>query len=214
MTQQIINNIKLKRKSYYFPGISGRNKEEIIQNMQKDLQNMIEVESLLTWQQLTPTSSNILIVNQTDKIIEEANNGKLFEGKGNGAVFLYFFSDEIKNHRIYDQWNEYLQNTRLLKFSEKMSPSSAKNGIICKFVSNVISALLMLVIIVFIVISKKIFSLKIDKIFYGTAIVIAILEFINSFWHPISLKIIIKKFKSSLCNNCERLVRALKKNKK
>lgn len=209
--KEVIVNIKLKRRSYYFPGLTWEENREIIKRIKKGLKNVKVIGSFKAWELLNPCSSDNIIIKNTERIVIEAGSGKVFEGKGNGAAFLYFFNDEIKGERLYEEWNEYLQNNYLLKFVKRPIEPPKKYKF-CKALSTIFSFCLTITFLAVIAVLKFVFSFKLNldwqiPIFFSAVS----LDIINFYWSPRFVKRLIKKFQDSLFDRCNRLITISKK---
>ncbi len=205
--QEIINNVKLKRRSYYFPGLAGKDTEKLAKSLKVGLGNVKIVDSLKSWESISPTPADKILVENTFEIVREAGDGNVFKDKDGGAVFLFFFDNESIDYPLYDGWNEYLQNTRLLKHFPERRRLQIPSFAMCKLFSKVFSLFLSILVVVIFIISGKLFN--VSPFIYGSISLAALILTIVYFFLGTGALRTIKKIESMICSGCDKGIRRL-----
>jgi len=147
MIEQLLSDI-YKKKSHYCIDFSPNDQEEIIKSLKAKLPGVRMISSYREWRNSRITNTDMVIVGNTYKIIEDAKNGRLFEkALKSGTVFLFFLNDKINERTIREEWDEFLTKANLYIFQKKLIFPYPKQGLIPKINSLVVSGLSLLLLI-------------------------------------------------------------------
>lgn len=171
--EELLNNIQIYQRSYYADNFSEKDTSEVIEYFNNNLIKSKRLKILSSYNDIPGFEKKniVIIVKNTYKILEEANNGAYFDTFiKKGVPILFFLKGELKNEIIKKQWINFLTKANLHEFSLN-TPTPQKKSKIHRLIHffnkrNIAFVIFSMIFLILISVSKKFLPLLLSILLF------------------------------------------------